>query len=218
MQVQASDFEFLDGKLVSRQECNGDQTCPESLFSTTESQYVNMLTSEASDDAVLEMKKLTIWQDEETFISLNIQGSARVREAESIHGTVVLYYTTLGKLKLDNTSISTDDSLAQVFSDAGFQMESHTGTRAFGGNRPPSMNSLNLATPVLGFFQGISPSNVDAFNVIEKPRPTMGGRSSRNRLRPQLSAAGQFQLKYIDLAKPSSGVKDDRPKMGGVGR
>jgi hypothetical protein len=59
-------------------------------------------------------------------LNLKVTGFARYKTADSIHGSVVVFYTGLGQVELDGEEMTFDESVAGAFTRAGFDVNNIT--------------------------------------------------------------------------------------------
>ncbi|KXZ48683.1 hypothetical protein GPECTOR_26g586 [Gonium pectorale] len=100
------------------------------------------LTSQVDLESLLELKYLLINGTGDAQLGLVVQGVARVPQQGSVFGTVLHIVTAAGTITLDGTIITFSNSIADIFTAAGFRVSN-------------SRRVLLGAYNVLGFFNTI---------------------------------------------------------------
>ncbi|KXZ43364.1 hypothetical protein GPECTOR_92g587 [Gonium pectorale] len=105
------------------------------------------LTSQVDLESLLELKYLLIKGTGDAQLGLVVQGVARVPQQGSVFGTVLHIVTAAGTITLDGTIITFSNSIADIFTAAGFRVSN-------------SRRVLLGAYNVLGFFNTIKQGSV----------------------------------------------------------
>jgi len=174
MEATSTDFKVnADGMLVKQCSNDGTDSCSTRRLSsagevpvtTTPTKHMQVLTSSLSDEYLMSLTEVVVYSDKGHTLRISVHGLARVPVANSRCGNIVHLYTAWnGRLTLDSSDLSFDQSTEAAFLNAGFSLV----VGGVGGRRLSSQHNVG------GFFtavQGIEAS--EGWDCHDVPLPTL---------------------------------------------
>ena len=170
IQTASTDFVVRDGKLQSRisETCMGSQ-CEAATIAVGQAPLPKAtLSSRMADDDLRELKALTISQGS-SWIHFQVMAVARYAES-SLTDSVVVLYTHLGELSVNDVEVRFHERLEGAFQRAGFDVGVVDSTGATEHGEAHGRRLLGLVD-MMGYFNSISDTDTSGNTFMPSQMP-----------------------------------------------